>query len=154
MKLLLTVILVVGAVATQAAIMTAAEQYLALKAAKQTEDANAERELKESIAVIEADRDLSIYKSYLKLHQERGLEKRLLKFTGTVTQKVNVVLGKKQLVVQIRGTKENFDVTATFKDNIPENIKVGDRVTVSGTFEKGNLVGTTLAKATVVPVIL
>lgn len=153
MKILLIVILVVGSVATQAAIMTAAEQYRALKTAKQTEDANAERQLKESISAIEADRDLSIYKGYLKLYQERGLGKRLLKFTGTVTQKVNVVLGKKQLVVQIKGTKDIYDVTATFKDKIPERIKVGDRVTVSGTFEKGNLVGVTLAKSTVVPVL-
>lgn len=150
MKILLIVILVVSAVAMQAAIMTAAEQYRVLKATKQTEDANAERQLKESISVIEADRDLSIYKGYLKLHNEYGLENQLLKFTGTVTQKANVVLGKKQLVVQIKGSKEIFDVTATFKDKIPETIKVGDRVTVSGTFEKGNLVGTTLAKSMVV----
>ena len=64
MKILLIVILVVGAVATQAAIMTAAEQYRVLKTTKQTEDANAERQFKESISVIEADRDLSIYKGY------------------------------------------------------------------------------------------
>lgn len=153
MKILLMVILVVGAVATQAAIMTAAEQYRVLKTTKQTEDANAERQFKESISVIEADRDLSIYKGYLKLHRERGLEKRLLKFTGTVTQKVNVVLGKNQLVLQVRGAKDIFDVTATFKDKIPERIKVGDRVTVSGTFEKGNLVGATIVKSTVVPVL-
>ena len=150
MKILLIAFLILDAVATQAAIMTAAEQYRVLKAAKQTEDANAERQLKESISVIEADRDLSIYKGYLKLHNEYGLENQLLKFTGTVTQKANVVLGKKQLVVQIKGSKEIFDVTATFKDKIPETIKVGDRVTVSGTFEKGNLEGTTLAKSMVV----
>lgn len=153
MKIILIVILVVGAVATQASILTAAEQYSVLKAAKQTEDANAERQFKESISVIEADRDLTIYNGYLKLHHERGLEKRLLKFTGTVTQKANVILGKNKLVVQVRGAKDIFDVTATFKDKISECIKVGDRVSVSGTFEKGNLVGATLAKATVVPVL-
>ena len=49
--------------------------------------------------------------------------------------------------------KPSFDLTATFKDKIPDNINVGDRVTVSGTFEKGNLVGATLVKSTVVPVI-
>lgn len=153
MKILLIVILVVGAVATQAAIMTAAEQYRVLKTAKQTEDAKAERQLKVSISVIEADRDLSIYKGYLKLRQERSLETRLLKFTGTVTQKANVLFGKKQLVVQVKGAKDIVDVTATFKDKIPECIRVGDRVTVSGTFEKGNLVGATLDKSTVVPVL-
>lgn len=133
--------------------MTAAERYRVLKITKQEEDASAERQFMASISVIEADRDISIYKGYLKLHYEHGLEKRLLKFTGTVTQKANVVLGRKQLVVQVKGAKEIFDVTAEFRNKIPESIKVGDRVTVSGTFEKGNLVGATLAKSTVVPVL-
>ena len=153
MKVLLIILLVIGAIATQAAIMAAAEQYQSLKAVKQADDAKAEAQLEANIHAVEADRDLAIYKGYLKLRSESGLEKRLLKFTGIVTQKANVVLGKKQLVVQVKGTKEIFDLTATFKDQIPDNINVGDRVTVSGTFEKGNLVGATLVKSTVVPVI-
>lgn len=153
MKALLIFLLVVGAIATQAAIMAAAEQYQSLKAAKQADDEKAEAQLKANIHAVEADRDLAIYKGYLKLRSESGLDKRLLKFIGVVIQKANVVLGKKQLVVQVKGTKEIFDLTVTFKDKIPDNINVGDRVTVSGTFEKGNLVGATLTKSTVVPVI-
>ena len=153
MKALLIFLLVVGAIATQAAIMAAAEQYQSLKSAKQADDEKAEAQLKANIHAVEADRDLAIYKGYLKLRSESGLDKRLLKFIGVVIQKANVVLGKKQLVVQVKGTKEIFDLTVTFKDKIPDNINVGDRVTVSGTFEKGNLVGATLTKSTVVPVI-
>lgn len=150
MKTLLIVLAILMAIVVQAAILSASEQYRELKAAKARDDVAAEKEFKSMREIIEADRDLTIYKSFLKLRAEHDLEARLLRFTGKVTQRVNVMFGKKQLVIRVTGTDDIVAVTANFKDKIPDAIKVGDRVTVSGQFDKGNLTGVTLSSSSVI----
>ena len=118
-----------------------------LKAKKEKADADAKEDLEKAIQLVEADKDLAIYKGFLKLYHENRLEERLLKFTGKVSQKANVTFGKKQLVVHLRGSHESFDVYAVFKEKVPETIKIGDIVTVSGLFDKGTLTGVTLKQS-------
>ena len=124
--------------------ITYEEQYRLLKAEKAKADADAKSRLDAAIRQAETDRDLRIYREFLKLHLEQGLERRLLKFTGDVIQKVNIRFGKKSLVVQVRGSNETLDVYANYNGSIPDNIKVGDMVTVSGMFESGTLTSVTL----------
>ena len=150
MKALLIVFCLLMAVVVQAAILSASEQYRRLQAEKQREDAETEKTFAAQRDAIEADCDLAIYKGFLKLHAEHDLDARLLRFTGNVTQRVSVMFGKKQLVVRVTGTSDVVDVTANFKEKIPDSIKVGDCVTVSGMFDKGNLAGVTLSNASAI----
>lgn len=150
MSIFLVICIVFSAIVLQAALLSSAEQYHALKAEKEKADAEAKEELEKAIQVVEADKDLAIYKGFLKLHHENGLEERLLKFTGRVTQKANVTFGKKQLVVHLRGSNDSLDVYALFKEKMPETIKIGDIVTVSGLFDKGTLTGVTLKQSSAV----
>ena len=130
--------------------ITYEEQYRLLKEEKAKADADAKIRLDVAIRLAETDRDLRIYREFLKLHLEQGLGKRLLKFSGNVIQKVNVKFGKKNLVVQVRGTNETLDVYANYKGSIPEAIKIGDEVTVSGMFESGTLTSVTLNESSAV----
>ena len=141
---------IVLAIVAQAAILSASEQYRELKMQKVREDAAAEQKLAADKRFVEADRDLAIYRMFLKLRAENGLEARIMRFTGKVTQRVNVMFGKRQLVVRVIGTDDTIDVTAVFRDKISDSIKIGDRVAVSGMFEKGNFAGVTLKDATVI----
>ena len=150
MSIFLIVYLVLGVIVLQAAVMSSTEQYRALMEEKNRLDVEARTRLNEAIRLVEVDKDLMIYKEFLKLHHESGLEKYLLKFTGTVTQKVNVTFGQKRLVVHLRGVNESMDVYASFQDKIPTAIKVGDTVTVSGMFVSGTLTSVNLEKSSAV----
>lgn len=150
MSIFLIVYLVLGAIVLQAAVMSSTEQYRALMEEKNRLDVEAKTRLDEAIRLVEVDKDLMIYKEFLKLHHESGLEKYLLKFTGTVTQKVNVTFGQKRIVVHLRGVNESMDVYASFQDKIPTAIKVGDTVTVSGMFVSGTLTSVNLEKSSAV----
>jgi len=150
MTIFLIICTVFGAIVLQAALLSSAEQYRVLKAEKEKADAEAKEKLEKAIQLVEADKDLAIYKGFLRLHHENELEERLLKFTGRVTQKANVTFGKKQLIVHLRGSNESLDVHASFKEKIPETIKIGDVVTVSGLFDKGTLTGVALKQSSAV----
>ena len=152
MKTLVITFVALSAFAACAVVMSAAEQYHALKTAKIEEDASAKKKLQSEITEVAADRDVKIYNGFLKLKREKGLGDRLLKFTGTVTQKIDVALGKRQLVVQVRGIHGMIEVVSDFKAKIPESVRIGDTVVVSGMFNKGNLTWVELKNASVLPI--
>lgn len=150
MKFLLVSIVILFAIVAQAVSSSAYEQYQELKLQKAKEDAAAERKFALDKRLVEADRDLAIYKEFLKLRAEKGLEARIMHFTGNVVQRISVMLGKKQLVVRVAGTDETIDVTAVFRNKIPDTIKIGDAVKLSGMFQKGNFTGVTLMETSVI----
>lgn len=129
-------------------VVTLEERYRMLCDAKEVEDASAATKREAAINAVEEGKYVEVYKILLLAHNEEGRELRLLTFRGRVTDKRNVVLGEKEIIIQASTWAGGcFEILASLDDTPRETLRLGSAVLVSGSFVRGTFAGVYLKHA-------